>query len=255
MIASLGMYDRAETMAANDRLWALVREGLRARGLAAPEALTRGAGAYWQAWEDPTLVLSQTCGFPYRARLHDKVALVASPDYGLPDCPPGYYCSVFVARADDARTLPEFRAARFAFNEGLSQSGWAAPQNHAASMGFHFAASLETGSHRGSALAVAEGRADLACLDALTWTMLQRWEPAVAGLREVARTAPTPALPYIAAKGADTGATFAALADAVAALSPGERETLSLRGVVRIAAERYLAVPIPPSPEQIAQSG
>lgn len=255
MIASLGMYDRAETMAANDRLWALVRDGLRTRGLAAPETLTRGAGAYWQAWEDPGLVLSQTCGFPYRARLHDKVALVASPDYGLPDCPPGYYCSVFVARADDARTLPEFRAARFAFNEGLSQSGWAAPQNHAASMGFHFAASLETGSHRGSALAVAEGRADLACLDALTWTMLQRWEPAVAGLREVARTAPTPALPYIAAKGADIGATFAALADAVAALSPGERETLSLRGVVRIAAERYLAVPIPPSPEQIAQSG
>lgn len=40
MIASLGMYDRPETMAANDRLWALVRDGLRARGIAAPEALT-----------------------------------------------------------------------------------------------------------------------------------------------------------------------------------------------------------------------
>jgi len=93
MIASLGMYDRPETMAANDRLWALVRDGLRARGIAAPEALTRGAGAYWQAWEDPALVLSQTCGFPYRAKLHGKVTLVASPDYGLQGCPPGYYCS------------------------------------------------------------------------------------------------------------------------------------------------------------------
>lgn len=253
MIAALGMYDRPECQAANDRLWALVRDGLRARGLAAPEALTRGAGAYWQAWESPDLVLSQTCGFPYRAKLHDKVTLIASPDYGLEGCPPGYYCSVFVARADDARTLPEFRGVRFAYNEALSQSGWAAPQNHAGTMGFHFAPLVETGSHRGSAMAVAEGQADLACLDALTWRMLQRWEPGVAGLRELARTAPTPALPYIAAKGADGGATFAALVEATAQLSPDDRDILSLRGVVRIAPERYLAVPIPPSPEQIAQ--
>lgn len=253
MIAALGMYDRPECQAANDRLWALVRDGLRARGLAAPEALTRGAGAYWQAWESPDLVLSQTCGFPYRAKLHDKVTLVASPDYGLEGCPPGYYCSVFVARADDERTLPEFRGARFAYNEALSQSGWAAPQNHARTMGFHFAPLVETGSHRGSAMAVAEGRADLACLDALTWRMLQRWEPGVAGLRELARTAPTPALPYIAAKTADGATTFAALVEATAQLSPDDRDILSLRGVVRIAPERYLAVPIPPSPEQIAQ--
>ena len=64
MIASLGMYDRTETAAANDRLWAGIRDGLRARGIAAPEALTRGDGAYWPAWQAPDLVLSQTCGFP-----------------------------------------------------------------------------------------------------------------------------------------------------------------------------------------------
>ena len=164
MIASLGMYDRAETAAANDRFWALIRDALRAKGLAAPEDLVRGEGAYWAAWQDPKLVLSQTCGFPFRARLHDKVTLVATPDYGLEGCPPGYYASVFVARAEDGRCLPEFRQARFAYNEALSQSGWAAPQNHAATMGFHFATLVETGSHRGSALAVAEGRADLAQL-------------------------------------------------------------------------------------------
>jgi ABC-type phosphate/phosphonate transport system substrate-binding protein len=248
------MYDRAETAGANDRFWALVAAGLHARGLDAPDALTRGDAAYWAAWRDPSLVLSQTCGFPYRAKLHDQVALVATPDYGIEDCPAGYYASVFVARADDARTLPEFRTARFAFNEGLSQSGWAAPQNHAATMGFQFPPGLETGAHRLSALAVAEGRADLAAIDALTWRMLQRWEPMAAKLREVARTAPTPGLPFIAAKGADTEAVFQALVTAVDRLSPEDRDALSLRGIVRIAAERYLAVPIPPSPEQLAQS-
>jgi ABC-type phosphate/phosphonate transport system substrate-binding protein len=248
------MYDRAETAGANDRLWALVAAGLHARGLDAPDALTRGNAAYWAAWRDPSLVLSQTCGFPYRAKLHDQVALVATPDYGIEGCPAGYYASVFVARADDARTLPEFRTARFAYNEGLSQSGWAAPQNHAATMGFQFHPNLETGAHRLSALAVAEGRADLAAIDALTWRMIQRWEPMAAKLREVARTAPTPGLPFIAAKGADTEAVFQALVTAVDRLSPEDRDALSLRGIVRIAAERYLAVPIPPSPEQIARS-
>lgn len=253
MIASFGMYDRAETAAANDRLWAAVRDGLRARGFAAPEQLTRGEGAYWPAWESPDLVLSQSCGFPYRTRLHGRVTLVATPDYGLPDCPPGHYCSVFVARADDDRRLPDFRDARFAYNEALSQSGWAAPQNHAATMGFHFAPALATGSHRLSAMAVAEGRADIAALDALTWAMLSRWEAFADGLREVARTAPTPALPYISAKGADAGATHAALVDAVAELSPEDRDLLHLRGVVRLSPQRYLAIPTPPTPEQIAQ--
>lgn len=70
MIAALGMYDRAEVQPSNDRLWALIRVGLRATGLAVPDALTRGEGAYWPAWQSPDLVLSQTCGFPYRARLH-----------------------------------------------------------------------------------------------------------------------------------------------------------------------------------------
>ena len=248
------MYDRAETAGANDRFWALVAAGLHARGLDTPDALTRGHAAYWAAWRDPSLVLSQTCGFPYRAKLHDQVALVATPDYGIEGCPAGYYASVFVARADDARTLPEFRTARFAYNEGLSQSGWAAPQNHAATMGFQFHPNLETGAHRLSALAVAEGRADLAAIDALTWRMIQRWEPMAAKLREVARTAPTPGLPFIAAKGADTEAVFQALVTAVDRLSPEDRDALSLHGIVRIAAERYLAVPIPPSPEHIARS-
>ena len=84
------MYDRAEAQASNDRLWALIRDGMRAEGLAAPDALTRGAGAYWDAWQAPDLTLSQTCGFPYRARLHGHVTLIGTPDYrrrGLPARP------------------------------------------------------------------------------------------------------------------------------------------------------------------------
>ena len=184
MIASLGMYDFGPAQAANDRLWALVRDGLRTRGIAAPETLTRGEHAYWDAWQSPHLLLSQTCGYPFRARLHDRVTYVGTPDYGVDGGPPGYYRSVFVARADDPReTLADFDGARFAYNEALSQSGWAAPQTHAAKLGIHLPPALQSGGHRLSALAVAEGRADIAALDAVTHAMLQEVEPKVAGLR------------------------------------------------------------------------
>ncbi len=256
MIASLGMYDRTETQAAHDRLWDLIRDGLRARGVAAPQALTRGDGAFWPAWEAPDLVLSQTCGYPYRARLHASVTLIGAPDLGLPDCPPGHYNSVFVVRRDDARqTVADFARARFAYNDPLSQSGWAAPQTHAQGLGFLFAPHLQSGGHRLSAQAVTQGDADIAAMDALTHALCQRYDPFMSGLREIGRTAPTPALPYIAARGADAKATLAALRAAIAALTEDDRETLSLRGVTEFAPAAYLAVPTPPSPDQIGQDG
>jgi ABC-type phosphate/phosphonate transport system substrate-binding protein len=253
MIAALGMYDRPETAAAHDRYWALIRDALRAGGLAAPEGLTRGDGAFWPAWRSHDLVLSQTCGLPYRHRLHGQVTLIGTPDYGLPDCPAGHYNSVFVVRATDPRTdLAEFQHARFAYNDGMSQSGWAAPQNHAAGLGFRFTCLVETGGHALSARAVAEGRADIAAMDALTYELCLRHDPVMARLRAIVRTEPTPSLPYIAAMGAQPKATFDAVATAIAALALQDREALHLRGIVKIPAERYLAVTTPDLPADLA---
>lgn len=249
MITALGMYDRTEVQGANDRLWALIRDGLRDRGVSAPEALTRGEMAYMPGWLRPDLVLSQTCGFPYRARLHGKVTLIGTPDYGVKGCPPGHYRSVFVARAEDPRDLTALDGTPLAYNDGLSQSGWAAPQNHAAKLGLSFPAGPCTGGHVASARAVAGGRADLAALDAVTWAMIEDHDPALAkALRIVAVTDPTPGLPCIAALGADAEATFATLSEAIAALGPQDRALLHLKGLVRIPAAAYLAVPTPPSP-------
>ncbi len=253
MIASLGMYDFGAAMAANDRLWALIRTGLRGRGLDAPKALSRGEPAYWQAWTSPDLILSQTCGYPFRARLHGKVTYVGTPDYGVEGCAPGFYRSVFVARADDQRrTLAEFDGAQFAYNEALSQSGWAAPQTFAAKLGSKLRPTLQTGAHRLSARAVAEGRADIAALDAVTHALMQGQDPEAEALRVVALTDPTPGLPYITALGRDPEPIFDAVSEAITALDPEDRATLRLKGFLRVPVADYLAVPNPPSPEQIA---
>lgn len=255
MIASLGMYDRAEAQPSNDRLWALIRDGMRAHGLNAPDALTRGPAAYWQAWSAPDLVLSQTCGFPYRALLHGQVTLIGTPDYGVEGCPSGHYCSVFVARADDPRTtLTDFDGAALAFNDDMSQSGWAAPQNHARTLGLSLPPRVRSGGHLLSARAVAEGRAEIAALDVVTWGMITRWDTFATGLKWVGQTNPTPGLPYIAALGTNAALIFDIVAEAIAALPRTNRDLLSLKGLVRIQPGAYLAVPTPPTPAEIGMA-
>lgn len=249
MIAALPMYDRAETAAANDRFWALVRDGLQARGIDAPATLRRGDAELMPQWLAPDLVLSQTCGFPYRARLHGKVQLVGTPDYGVEGCPPGHYRSILIAHPDDPRaTLADFDGAAMAYNDGMSQSGWAAAQNQAAKSGIRLAAGLRTGSHRASFLAVAEERAALAGIDAVTFSYLAQFDAALERVKVIGATDPTPGLPYICAQGIDAGAVLAAVSAAIPALSPDDRALLRLRGIVQLPPEAYLAVASPAIP-------
>ena len=56
-----------------------------------------------QGWTDPGLVLGQSCGLPLVRELAGRVAVVGALDYRLPGCPPGWYRSAVVVRADDAR--------------------------------------------------------------------------------------------------------------------------------------------------------
>lgn len=249
MTAMLGMYDLPELQSANDRFWDLIRSHL-GHG---PEALTRGRD-FWEIWRDPDMVFSQTCGMPYRTQLHGTVQLVGTPDYGLPGCPPGHYCSVFLARADDPRPLDALTQGVFAYNEPVSQSGWAAPVTHLTGLGLRPVKLTQSGGHALSAQAVAEGRADLAALDGLTWELLRSHSDLGGALREVARTEPTPTLPYITSLGQDAGAIATAVRAAISELSPADRDALHLRGLIDIPAERYLEVPTPPSPDEISAS-
>jgi len=244
VIASLGMYDMAPVQAANDRFWDLIRAALGY----GPDRLTR-ADELWEIWQSPDLLLAQTCGMPYRTRLCDDVALVGTPDYGVEGCPPGYYRSVLVVRADDPRQSEDaFAGARFAFNEPLSQSGWAAPVVHLRARGVPMGELMQTGAHVASAQAVADGRADLAGLDALTWTLMGEHEAVTGRLRVLARTEPTPGLPYITARNRDVQVIATALRQAITELTPEDRAALHLKGLIAIPSETYLAVATPPAP-------
>jgi ABC-type phosphate/phosphonate transport system substrate-binding protein len=238
VIAHLPMYDVPANRAAHRLLWQALQDQL-------PDApnFSPPSADLMDDWLSPDLYLSQTCGLPYRAALHGQVQLIATPDNHSPNCPPGYYCSVLLARQGAA---PDLAANDFtlAYNEPLSQSGWAAPQ----SIGLTGAKRLQTGGHAASARAVLEGRADLAAVDALTWHFLKRdWDKAD-GLEICATTPATPTLPYITALGQNAAALREALRQAILSIGPKDRETLQIFGLTEISAETYLKLPLPPSP-------
>ncbi|MCC5973896.1 MAG: PhnD/SsuA/transferrin family substrate-binding protein [Rubellimicrobium sp.] len=247
MFASLPMYDRPENAAAHDALWILIRDGLRARGLAAPEALDRTVG-HMEGWARSDLVLGQICNLPFRARFRGRVTLIGASDYGLPGAGPGEYYSLFIVRSDDpARTLEDCATHRFAYNEGLSNSGWGAPVGTAATLGLRLNPALQTGAHVQSLRAVAEGRADLAAIDAVTFRNCQRWEPATRAVRVIGRSLASPGQSFITRAGQDPLPYRAAIADAIAALPPDHRDCLGLKRIVALPEAAY-ALPLPPEP-------
>ncbi|WP_026757337.1 phosphate/phosphite/phosphonate ABC transporter substrate-binding protein [Sediminimonas qiaohouensis] len=244
MIASLPMYDRPETRAATDQLWHLVREELGY----GPKTLSRGQDP-WADWQSPGLLLSQTCGLPYRTRLRGRVALVGTPDFALEGCPPGYYRSILVVRRDaQGARLADFTTQRFAYNDPASQSGWAAPAAYAKAQGLRITDPIQTGGHAASARAVVEGRADIAAIDAQSWRLMQRHDAFATRLRVLCKTWPTPGLPCITAIAHDPAPIRTALRRAIAALDDEARGTLCLQALIDIPEAAYLAVPTPAAP-------
>ncbi len=248
MKASLPMYYRPETADATHRFWALIRDQLRANGINAPQRLEHGDDPMLE-WKDPALLLSQTCGMPYRTRLFEQVQLVGTPDIGREGCQPGYYLSVLVAsRADRRKLFEDFANAQLAYNDRLSQSGWAAPLCKAETEGFSFGSFTKTGSHLESARAVAIGYADIAAIDIFAWQLIRRFEVWSSNLKVVGHTSPTPGLPLITAQGKLVEALFHAIEEAAAALASEDRDLLPFKAIIYIPKSEYLSIPCPPEP-------
>lgn len=183
MIVALPMYDWPEVRPFTEKYWSLIRHHLRAAGFEVPEDLTEPED-YFAHWRDPDLLLSQTCGLPFSAKLSGHVSLIGPVDHGLTGCAPGEYQSHVIIRADeDATSVEDLRGRRFGFNSRDSQSGHAAFVAAFGSPDALFGEMVETGGHRASVLAVAEGRADAAAIDAVGWQLAMAHEPAAKGLR------------------------------------------------------------------------
>jgi ABC-type phosphate/phosphonate transport system substrate-binding protein len=250
MIASLPMYARASTWSAHDTLWGLIRDGLRAQGLRAPDGLDHDIG-HMESWDHKDLVLGQICNLPLRAAFMDKVTVIGACDYGLEGCQPGFYRSNFVVRSDCPVDDPAAMFdARFVCNEPLSQSGYGSAQLWARAHGGQFTLSATTGSHRASIDSVAAGTGDVAAIDAQTWRIECGENDQTAALKVIGHTAPTPGMTFITRKGQNPQPYFDAIATAIIQLPVEAEQILGLITIVDLGKEAY-DLPFPPKPMAI----
>ncbi|TIP50339.1 MAG: phosphate ABC transporter substrate-binding protein, partial [Mesorhizobium sp.] len=160
---------------------------------------------FHELWLSPALLFGQTCWGPMELGLARHVQVIAQPNYDAFEGGQGeLYSSALVMAADGGPPIASpqdgkavipldlIRGKRFAFNNPDSMSGLLGLTRDLEAMGESldiFASRSESGGHRSSIVAIAEGRADIAAVDCESWALAQRFEPAAKGVKVVGWTA------------------------------------------------------------------
>lgn len=248
-VATLSMYDWPETAHAIDVLWSHILNQLNQRNIAAPVRLDRDTNPV-SLWSKPELIIGQTCGWPYANYLKEQVVPFARFDYDLPDCPAGYYNSVYIGHDDDdfdhlaSPQAFEF-VEKIAMNSDDSQSGFhvfAEITGKPAEQSIAKEKRVVTGAHRNSISAVANGDANIAAIDAIAFELAKHYEPeAVSKIVVLGNSRPKPGLPLITSKDNEHLASqlFDAVQEAVEEAPEDILQTLLIRGLVKAKPSDY----------------
>ena len=258
MIAILPMYDFEPVRASTDAWWRGLARALRLQGLDnVPEKLVRERAE--RAWRRPDLLFGQVCGYPLVRSPGVKPKLIATPCYEVPGCEGPEYSSVIVVHADSrANEMEDLRGKVAAISAIDSHSGchilraMVAPL---ASKGSRFfGRQIITGSHAGSLEAIEAGEADVAAIDAITFSLIKRSMPdALGGFRVLGRSPLAPAPPYVASakiSDDDLSRVRDALVDALADPDLAAcRDELMIRGAKIVDVQQYQRI------EELARIG
>jgi ABC-type phosphate/phosphonate transport system substrate-binding protein len=199
-----------------------------------PATLPSGELDFQTLWKHPALLLAQTCWGPMEQGLAAHVTVIGQPSYdGIEGGQGELYSSAILMRrsspsplrggsarsagvgvaqesalpspADGRAILPLdlILNKRFAYNSTDSMSGIMALTRDLEAAGESlqiFSERIETGAHRASIVAVAEGGADVCAIDCRSWHLAKLHEPRAADLGVVGWTARRKGLPYITSR-------------------------------------------------------
>jgi len=214
-------------------------------------------------YRSTSMLIAHTCGYPLMTRWLRSHWPVSVPVFDIPGCEGKNYSSWFVCQQSDSRqSLAAFENCRVAINDQGSNSGMNVLR-HAVSMlrtadfgnAAFFDSVIVSGSHEASLQLVAEGKAELAAIDAVSLYHLLRVDPELKKKSRVfAQSALTPGLPFImrrdtitnlcsvdsipAVSGIATGALNLCLEE----LDPALQDVLKLRRFEAVSADDYLPI-------------
>jgi ABC-type phosphate/phosphonate transport system substrate-binding protein len=204
--ASLPMYNFPEMREVNARFWEALRGLLLEAGLKdVPEKLGFDRRPVPDALE-PSLLFSQTCGYPLETVFKGQAIRLGAPVYDVPGCALGAqgptHCAFFIVRADSpAHDLADLKGSIFLLNSPVSNSGMNLPRRALAEIAggkAFFRQVIETGGHPASLDLLLRGEGDVASIDNVTYAFWSKYRPeAAAKTRILGRTPPSPSIPFV----------------------------------------------------------
>jgi ABC-type phosphate/phosphonate transport system substrate-binding protein len=248
--ASLPMYNLPEMRQVNAAFWAALRGVIAEAGLAAPAELAFDRPPVPERVGDEVL-FSQTCGYPLETIFRGQAIRLGTPCYDAEGCDGPSHCGVFVVPADSrAGNLRALAGGVFLLNSRHSNSGMNLPRRALAEIAGgreFFARVIETGSQPGNLDRIAHGEGDVTAVDCVTYAFWRRHRPAAAvRTRILARTPPSPAIPFVtaAATPPETVEILRAVLRRVAREErfAAARAGLLIKDIVDVPAERYRAL-------------
>ena len=200
MIAGFSFYHWPGTEPAAQQMTEALSVRLAAAGIRDVEFLPIDQDQQ-QIWHRDDLLFAQTCGYPFVAELKATSRLLLMPCYNAEGCQgPNYSSAIIVRASDGATSLADLVGRSAVINGWHSQSGCISLFASVAALGPRerfFSNVAVSGAHAKSIIAVAEGRSDVAAIDAVCWAQARRhWPDVTDHLKVIAFTEPTPGLPY-----------------------------------------------------------
>lgn len=188
LIASLPWYDQVASQRANDEFWQVLRGELQSCGIDnVPTRLDRTTPVSEQ-WRSQSLIISQCCGLDLFAG--KSLTPIGRPVFSDLDCHPGEYFSYIISASES------LKHERVVINSPHSHSGCTALFNWMDSRGISPTEVLISGSHESSLSWIRNGAADLAAIDAHSWSRLDQ-----AGIKILDKSGEAPSPPFVCTTG------------------------------------------------------
>lgn len=196
------MYVAPSARKAWDAVWHAVSSHLRKAGMQDAPALLDWQQTQHELCQHPSLLLGQCCGFPLLESLHKYVTPLLSFAYDIQGCEGTQHSSVIlVHKTCEWQSVKDATRAHAIINERNSNTGMnlfrhtLAPLAGGDSFFKHVSLS---GAHHASMAAVAEGRANITCVDCISYHYAcQDYPEHTSQLRVIARTASSPTPPLV----------------------------------------------------------
>jgi|GEM_PF-221229 len=194
-------------------------------------------------------LIAHTCGYPYLKKWQKSHAVTCVPKFDIDGCQGINYRSWFIKKkTDDKKKLEEFQNTRVAINSWTSNSGMNVLRFAISKLNTDkrfFSAVCLTGSHYQSALSVANGTAEIAAVDAVTFYFLCQSHPEIVTEIEIFdQSVLTPGLPFIQPRDSELAAKeiTSALNLALNQYLISHKDRLKISSFIEVDESRYMEI-------------